>query len=149
VFLELERLGAIAQAAVVAEQLPSLARAAGRHADLPFLLDHCAFSDFGGGDGFPNAGSLFDLATVHNVSVKLSNYVWQLASAAGAEPRAVTRAVVDAFGAARVMWASDLTVHDRPYAELIADAEAACVELSDAERSRVFGQAAAAMWWPS
>jgi L-fuconolactonase len=149
VFIELERLGAIAQAAVVAEQLPALGRAATRHPDLPFLLDHCGFSDFSGGDDFPNAGHLFALAAVPNVHVKLSHYVWQLATAADAEPRSVTRALVQAFDATRVMWASDLTVHDHPYAELIAVAEAACSELTEMEMAYVLGESATALWWPT
>jgi len=148
VLVELERLGAIAQAAVVAEQLPALGRAAARHPNLSFLLDHCGFSDFSGGDHFPNARHLFALAARPNVHVKLSNYVWQLATAAGAAPRAVTRALVQAFDATRVMWASDLTVHDHSYAELVAVAEAACADLSDADKAYVLGESAAALWWP-
>jgi len=46
------------------------------------------------------------------------------------------------------MWASDLTVHDRSYAELIGEAEAACAELTEAQRMLVLGDAAAALWWP-
>ena len=90
VFDELERHGAIAQAALVAAQLPALQRAAARHRDLPFLLDHCGFSDFSGGDEYPNARALFALASSPNVHVKVSNHVWHLASSAGAEPRSVT-----------------------------------------------------------
>jgi predicted TIM-barrel fold metal-dependent hydrolase len=144
---ELQRHGAIAQTALVAEQLPSLGRAAARHPGLSFLLDHCGFSDFSGGVGYPNARELFALGTQPNVSIKLSNYVWQLAAEAGAEPRSVTSALVRTFGAARVMWASDLTVHDKTYGELIAIAEAACADLTDTERALVLGDAAAAFWW--
>ena len=112
-------------------------------------VDHCGFSDFSGGDEFPNAAALFALAALPNVSVKLSHYVWQLATEAGAAPRAVTRALVSAFGAARVMWASDLTVHDRPYADLLAFADDACLDLTDDEKRGVLGDAAAELWWPS
>ena len=149
IFAELQRHGAIAQAAVVPEQLPALARAAARHPHVSFLLDHCGFSDFSGGDDFPHAGHLFALAGVPNVHVKLSNYVWQLATAAGAAPHSVTRALVGAFDATRVMWASDLTVHDRPYAELIAVAEAACADLTETEKAYVLGESASALWWPT
>jgi predicted TIM-barrel fold metal-dependent hydrolase len=144
---ELERHGAIAQAALVAEQLPSLGGVAARHPHLPFLLDHCAFSDFSGGTSYPRAQNLFALASAPNISVKLSHYVWQLATEAGADRRAVTCALVSAFGAERVMWASDLTVHDHTFAELIATAEDACADLTPAERALVLGDAAAAFWW--
>jgi predicted TIM-barrel fold metal-dependent hydrolase len=144
---ELEQLGAIAQTALVADQLPSLHRAASRHPQLPFLLDHCGFSDFSGGPTYPHAQALFALASAPNVHVKLSNYVWQLATAAGADRRAVTSALVDAFGASRIMWASDLTVHDHTYAELIAVAEDACADLSERDRALVLGDAAATLWF--
>lgn len=80
VFVELQRHGAIAQAALVAEQLPALLRAAQRHRETSFLLDHCGFSDFSGGDDYPNARALFALASGPNVHVKVSNHVWHLAS---------------------------------------------------------------------
>ena len=148
VFVELQRRGAIAQAALVAEQLPALLRAAHRHPDLPFLLDHCAFADFSGGRDYPNARALFALAAEPNVHVKVSNHIWHLATSAGAEPRSVTAALVQAFGATRVMWASDLTVHDRAYADLIGEAEAACADLTEAQTMLVLGDAAATLWWP-
>ncbi|MEO8698197.1 MAG: amidohydrolase family protein, partial [Acidimicrobiales bacterium] len=147
VFAELQRQGAIAQTALVADQLPALHRAAMRHPELPFLLDHCGFSDFSGGSEFPNARALFGLAATPNVHVKVSNHVWHLASSAGAQPRSVTRALVDAFGGSRIMWASDLTVHDRSYADLIGEAEAACADLTEAQRLLVLGDAARALWW--
>ena len=148
VLAELQAHGAIAQTALVAEQLPALQKAAARHPGLSFLLDHCGFADFSGGLDFPNAGGLFGLASVPNVHVKVSNHVWHLASSTGANPRSVTTALVESFGAARVMWASDLTVHDRTYADLIAEADSACADLTDAERALVLGDAAAALWWP-
>jgi L-fuconolactonase len=148
VFAELQRHGAIAQTALVAEQLPALQRVAARHPGLPFLLDHCGFADFSGGRDYPNARGLFALAASPNVHVKISNYVWHLASSAGARPHEVTSALVEAFGATRVMWASDLTVHDRPYADLIAEAEVACADLTEGQRMLVLGDAAAALWWP-
>ncbi|MEO5839543.1 MAG: amidohydrolase family protein [Acidimicrobiales bacterium] len=147
VFAELQRHGAIAQAALVAEQLPALQRAAKRHLAWPFLLDHCGFSDFSGDSDFPNARALFALAAQPNVHVKVSNHVWHLAASSGAQPRSVTRALVDAFGGSRIMWASDLTVHDRSYADLIDEAEAACADLTAAQRTLVLGDAAAALWW--
>src|SRR4051794_31491250 len=41
VFGEIERLGAIAQVVGMSNELPLLLQAAGRHPDVPFLLDHC------------------------------------------------------------------------------------------------------------
>jgi L-fuconolactonase len=146
---ELAALGAIAQAAVVAEQLPRLARRAVRHPDVPVLVDHCAFPDFSGGPGYPNAGALFALADLPNVNVKLSNHVFDAAEEGGSTARAATERIVAAFGAERVMWASDLTVQERPYRELVARAEEACAGLSTRERELFLGESALGLWWPS
>jgi L-fuconolactonase len=145
---ELTALGAIAQTAVVAEQLPTVRRAAHRHPDLAVLVDHCGFPDLSGGPGLPNARTLFDLADAPNVSVKLSTHVFELARAGGTTPRHVTDAVVGAMGAERVMWAADVSVQERPYPELVADADAACAGLDADARRLVLGEAAARLWWP-
>jgi predicted TIM-barrel fold metal-dependent hydrolase len=147
VFDTLEELGAIAQAAVVADQLAGVARAAARHPGLTVLVDHCGFPDFSGGPSYPNARHLFMLAAVPNVHLKLSAHVFQLAETAGTTARAVTDGIVEAFGAARVMWASDFTVYDRPYAEWLRQAELACAGLTASDRDLVLGEAAAAVWW--
>jgi predicted TIM-barrel fold metal-dependent hydrolase len=147
VFAELRALGVIAQTAVVAAQLPALLPVAQRHPDVPVVVDHCGFPDFAGGDDFPNAASLFALAAAPNVHVKLSTHVFDLAQSADVTPRAVTNRIVDAFSANRVMWASDLTVSERTYEELLATAEDACSDLSDADRDLVLGEAACRVWW--
>lgn len=146
---ELAARGVIAQVAVTAPQLPGVMRAARRHGDLSVLVDHCGFPDLSGGPGYPEARPLFELADAPNVHVKLSTQVWAQARRDGASPRAFTEAIVGAFGAPRVMWASDLTVHGRPYAELVAEAHEACAGLRWRERDQVLGDSAAALWWPS
>jgi predicted TIM-barrel fold metal-dependent hydrolase len=145
---ELTALGAIAQTAVTAEQLPGVMRAARRHPEPVFFVDHCGFPDFSDGPGYPHAQSLFRLADAPNVSVKLSTHVFERARDGGATPREVTDAIVAAFGAERVMWASDVSVQERPYAELVAEAESACAGLTERQRRLVLGETAARVWWP-
>jgi L-fuconolactonase len=112
------------------------------------LVDHCAFSDFSGGPGYPRAKELFALADAANVHLKLSAYVYHLGREAGADPGQMTEAIVVAFGAERVMWASDLSTQARPYEVLLSEAEEACAGLSPGQRSLVLGDSAAALWWP-
>jgi predicted TIM-barrel fold metal-dependent hydrolase len=130
-------------------QLPGVLRVARRHPDVPILVDHCAYPDLSGGAGYPNARPLFDLADAANVHVKLSTMVFERARADGVAPSDFTGALVAAFGAERIMWASDLTVHQRSYAELVAEADEACGGLSDPERELVLGTSAARLWWPT
>lgn len=148
VFVELRALGVIAQAAIVDAQLPALLAVAQHYPDVPVVVDHCGFPDFSGGDEYPNAASLFALTGAPNISVKLSTHVFDLATRAGVAPRAVTNRIVEAFGPDRVMWASDLTVSERTYTELLATAEEACADLSVEDRDLVLGGTAFRMWWP-
>ncbi len=83
------------------------------------------------------------------MDVKVSALVLHMAHQAGADPAAVASEIVRTWGAERVMWASDRTVHPEPYAALIAEAEAAFANLTDTERRLIFGDGAATRWWPS
>lgn len=147
-FDELEALGVVAQLLARPEHLPGVLRAAKRHPGLPVLVDHCAYPDLSGGPGYPRATGLFALAEAGNVHLKLSTQVFGLARDAGVALPRLTEDLVGAFGAARVMWASDLTIQPRSYAEVLADAVEACAGLPSGERALVLGEAAARMWWP-
>ena len=149
VFVELRRLGAIAQVVGMDADLPFLRQAAERHPKVPFVLDHCGMPDLSGGPSYPNATNLFDLADAPNVSVKLSTHVFTHAREGGSTAEEITRRIVDVFGAARVMWASDYTVCRLTYRDCVAEADEACAGLLEADRELVLGGAAAALWWPS
>lgn len=148
-FDELEALGVVAQLLARPLHLPGVLRAAKRHPGLAVLVDHCAYPDLSGGPGYPNATGLFDLSDAGNVRLKLSTHVFGLAREAGVALGAITEDLVGAFGAGRIMWASDLTVQPRPYAAVLGDAEEACAGLSGADRAQVMGEVALRMWWPT
>jgi len=145
---ELETLGVVAQLLPRPVHLPSVLRAAKKHPGLAVLVDHCAYPDLSGGAGYPNATGLFALAEAGNIRLKLSSHVFGLAREAGVALSQITEDLVRAFGASRIMWASDLTVQSRSYAEVFGDAEEACGGLPDAERAQVLGGTAERMWWP-
>jgi L-fuconolactonase len=149
VFVELRRLGAIAQVMGMDADLPFLLQAAERHPNVPFLLDHCGIPDLSGGPDYPNARNLFALAEASNVSVKLSTHVFRRAKEGGSTVEEITHRLVDTFGAARVMWASDYSVLGLEYGDCVDEADRACADLPANERDLVLGGAAAAMWWPS
>jgi predicted TIM-barrel fold metal-dependent hydrolase len=144
---EIGRKRAIAQVVGLDDDLPGLLDAAMRHPDLPFLLDHCGLPDLSGGPDYPNAGNLFALAAAPNISVKLSAHVFRHAKEGGSTAAAVTHRLVDTFGAARVMWASDYSVLGLVYADCVAEADEACAGLSARDRDLVLGESANAMWW--
>ena len=149
VFDEISRVGAIAQVVGLDADLPQLLRAAMRHPEISFLLDHCGMPDLSGGPSFPNATNLFSLSDAPNISVKLSSHVFRHAEEAGSTAAAITHRLVDTFGATRVMWASDYSVLGLVYADCVAEAERACAGLPPGDRDLVLGDAANAMWWPA
>jgi len=149
VFEEIARLGAIAQIVGLDADLPRLLDAATRHPEIPFVLDHCGMPDLSGGASYPNATNLFALCDAPNISVKLSTHVFTHAKQGGSTAAEITRRLVDTFGAARVMWASDYSVLGLVYADCVAEAEQACADLAPGDRALVLGDAAHAVWWPS
>jgi predicted TIM-barrel fold metal-dependent hydrolase len=149
VFDEIARLGAIAQVMGLDDDLPRLRAAATRRPEIPFLLDHCGMPDLSGGPGYPNAANLFALADTPNIHVKLSSHVFRHATDGGSTAKAIAHRLVDAFGASRVMWASDYSVLGLIYADCVAEAEEACADLPPADRALVLGDAAQAVWWPA
>ncbi len=64
------------------------------------------------------------------------------------EPRLVVEDLAVSFGAARLAWGSDFPqVDDHTYGELVALGAAACEGLTEADRARVLGGTAEALWW--
>jgi len=101
-------------------------------------LDHCAFPDVS------DPAPLFEIARESNLFCKVSSVV--LESAGSEAPRFVT-ALVDRFGADRVMWGSDFCqTHDRPYTELVALAQQSFSGLSSSERERCFVTTPRSVW---
>jgi predicted TIM-barrel fold metal-dependent hydrolase len=148
VFAAIQRAGAVAQVLATEDDLGLLLDVARRHPDLPILLDHCAMPDLSGGDDYPNAKGLFAFAAAPNASVKLSDHVFALARDGGSTAARITERLVDRYGAARVQWASDYTIHNRVYTDCVADAQAACAALPPTDQALFLGDAAAAMWFP-
>jgi L-fuconolactonase len=108
-----------------------------------FVLDHAGKPEIAAG-GFESwAAWISSLATVPNVTVKLSGLVteasWTGWTAAELLPYA--RRLLTAFGSSRVMFGSDWPVCTlaASYAQVVGLAEEACAELSAAERDAVFG----------
>lgn len=103
--------------------------------DVAVALDHC---------GFAPAPVLRPFAAHDNLHLKVTAHVLEEA----VEPRLVVEDLVVSFGAGRLAWGSDFPqVDDHTYGELVALGAAACEGLSDADRARVLGGTAEALWW--
>ena len=123
---------------VFAHQLGELRRVLERFPHVRVSLDHCAFPDAA------RPAPLLELAKAENLLCKVSSVVLE---AAGARAEPFVTALVERFGAERVMWGSDFCqTHDRPYGELVALAERSFAGLSSAERERCFVATPRSVW---
>lgn len=134
-------------ALVYTRHLPALRAFAGRHPDLPIVIDHCAKPPIAAQLFSPWSGEIAELAQLPNVWCKLSGL---LTEAAADQPRAVLRPyvehVLDVFGD-RVMWGSDWPVLNLAggYGEWFALAADLC-GLRGAALERMFSGAAQAFY---
>ncbi|MFE1950967.1 amidohydrolase family protein [Streptomyces sp. NPDC059524] len=104
--------GLVYDLVVLPHQLPACVRAAARHPELTFVLDHAGKPPVSTGEFEPWAADLRALAALPNTVCKLSGLVteadWERWTVAGLRPYADT--VLDAFGPRRVMFGSDWPV---------------------------------------
>jgi L-fuconolactonase len=149
-------LRAVAAAGLVYDLLvlvPQLDEAIGVVRDLPeltFVLDHLAKPGIAGGTWEPWASRVAELATLPNVSAKISGLVteadwnsWTLAQIAP-----YVRQALDVFGADRLMIGSDWPVCTlaASYADVWSLASALTGGLTDVERAAVRGGTAARVY---
>jgi predicted TIM-barrel fold metal-dependent hydrolase len=131
---------------ILSDQLPELRAMLERFPDASVALDHCGFPDLSGGPPYANARGLFELATLPNVSLKLSGHLLEHADAAG-DPRDLVDQLAAAFGAHRLLWGSDYPqTHDRSYAALVELGRGACSRLPLADQRAFLGENALRLW---
>ncbi|MFD3451164.1 amidohydrolase family protein [Streptomyces sp. NPDC058691] len=134
--------GLVYDLVVLAEQLPSAAKAAALLPDLVFVLDHLGKPPIAAGTLRPWADDVRALAALPNAVCKLSGMVteadWDSWTAAGLAPYADT--VLEAFGPDRLMFGSDWPVSRlaASYAEVVGAARTLTDGLAPAERDAVF-----------
>jgi L-fuconolactonase len=122
------------------DDLPVVIALARRHSGLAIVLDHCGKPDIAGGRMQPWADHVAELAALPNVACKFSgllNRARPLATPDDVAPYALH--VLSAFGAGRVMWASDWPPLTRAagYARWRSVSTALLADLSGAERASV------------
>jgi L-fuconolactonase len=131
---------------ILSNQLPELGAMLERFPEVSVALDHCGFPDLSGGPPYSKAEDLFELATLPNVSLKVSCHLLKHAEAAG-DPRDLVDQLAAAFGADRLVWGSDYPqTHDRSYAALLELGRGACSRLSPADQRGFLGENALRIW---
>src|SRR5262249_3650809 len=99
--------------------LPALFKLVESNPTVAVALDHCGMPELAGGAPFPKAATLFDLADLDAISLKISSHVLHEAEAVG-DPAAFVDAVAAQFGADRICWGSDFPQTQIPYPDMVA-----------------------------
>lgn len=125
-------------------QLPGAAAMASAYPDLPVAIDHCAFPTLPDG-----LGPILELAALPNVSIKLTAHVLHDAVTAGERPEALVAALVETYGAQRVIWGSDFPQTPvASYRDVVEEGRRAVAALADNDRECILGGNARRLWWP-
>lgn len=129
--------------------LPALRAMVERHPDTRVVIDHLLHVQAAGGVQAPDFQALLALAAFPNVFLKLSNVrLWAGGDYPYPAAQPLIRALVDTFGAQRIMWGSDWP-HVR-----YRDGYQRCLDfvrhelpwLSETQRAQILGGTALTLW---
>jgi L-fuconolactonase len=126
--------------------LPQVTMLAKRFANVAIIMDHLGRPDVLDGPPYANADSLFELAALPNIYLKLTPRIFGDVKKGKASAETFFPKVVAAFGADRLAWGSNFPTSPGTLAEIKAEAEAGLACLTDADRAWIFGHTAAKLY---
>lgn len=121
----------------------SLAR---RFPGVPIILDHLGRPDVTDGPPYAAARSLFDLAPIPSIYLKLTPRIMGDSVKGAATPGTFFPKLVETFGANRLAWGSNFPTSAGTLAEIRATAEERLASLSDEDREWIFRRTAPALY---
>jgi predicted TIM-barrel fold metal-dependent hydrolase len=119
--------------------LPQVAMLAKKFPTVNIILDHLARPIVADGPPYNEAASLFEMAALPNIYLKLAPRIFNDARKDKASPDTFFPRLVEAFGADRMAWGSNFPTSPGSVAEILATAQECLVSLSEADRAWVFG----------
>ncbi|WP_326538094.1 amidohydrolase family protein [Pseudorhodoferax sp.] len=122
--------------------LPQVAMLARRYPTVDIVLDHLARPDVLDGPPYANAASLFALAELPNIHLKLAPRIFGDAKKGQASPETLFPRLVQAFGARRMAWGSNFPTSPGSVQEILAEAQACLACLGEDDRAWIFGKTA-------
>lgn len=122
--------------------LPQVMALARRFPKVPIILDHLGRPDVLDGPPYANAASLFALADIASIYLKLTPRIFGDVKKERASAETFFPRVVGAFGAERMAWGSNFPTSPGTMAQIKADAEAGLSSLSREDRAWIFGKTA-------
>jgi predicted TIM-barrel fold metal-dependent hydrolase len=130
--------------------LASLGRALKKVSDLKLVLDHMAdFNHMKENELADIQPALLDAAAVPNLYVKVSTHNLKRFTVGGASARPVLKRLVEAFGAHRIVWGSDLGNSKMSYPDMISLAKDAVADLPGADQAMILSGTAESLYRPA
>lgn len=122
--------------------LPQVTMLARKFPEVNIILDHLGRPDVLDGPPYANAASLFELAELPNIYLKLTPRIFGDVKKDKASAETFFPRVVQAFGARRMAWGSNFPTSPGSLAEILATAQAGLACLNEQDRQWVFGRTA-------
>ncbi len=124
------------------ESLEHIKTILARFPEVRLFIDHLGRPPIADGAPYRAADSYFDLARFPNLYLKYTRSGLDSMVKGEAEPVGFMTRLVSVFGADRIAWGSNYLSAPGTLSEIIASAKAACVGLSDDDRSWIFARTA-------
>jgi len=122
--------------------LPQVRDLATRFKNVNIILDHLGRPDVLDGPPYANAQSLWDMADLTNVYMKLTPRIMGDVKKGEADPASFFAKTVEVFGADRLAWGSNFPTSPGTLGEILATAQDRLASLSDEDRAWIFGKTA-------
>jgi predicted TIM-barrel fold metal-dependent hydrolase len=122
--------------------LPQVTALAKRFPNVNIILDHLGRPDVLDGPPYANAQSLFDLASLPNIYLKLAPRIFGDVKKGKASAETFFPRVVEAFGAQRIVWGSNFPTSPGSVADILATAQDCLASLSEEDRAWIFSKTA-------
>jgi L-fuconolactonase len=123
--------------------LPQVTGLAKRFPKVNIILDHMGRPDFTDGPPYANAASLFELAPLENIYLKLTPRIFGGPDLkGGATAETLFPKLVSVFGASRMAWGSNFPASAGKMSDNLRTAQECLATLSDEDRAWIFARTA-------
>jgi predicted TIM-barrel fold metal-dependent hydrolase len=119
---------------------------AARFPNVPIILDHLGRPDVTDGPPYAKAQSLFDLAAIPSIYLKLTPRIMGDVKKGAASPETFFPRLVEAFGARRLAWGSNYPTSEGALAEILGTAGDRLASVSDVDRAWIFARTAQTLY---
>lgn len=126
--------------------LPQVTDLARRFPNVNIILDHLGRPDVLDGPPYANADSLFALADIPNIYLKLTPRIFGDVKKEKASADTFFPKVAAAFGANRMAWGSNFPTSPGTLADILATARAGLASLSPEDQQWIFGKTAQTLY---